>query len=108
VIPKLTPLPRSETVWERLKSPSTDLSHIHPDGFLAWHWFHLWSDNRMSSTSRGNYGVFFIPYWVAFAVLIGLARLALAHSNRNLPPAEEPADDQILPSAASSRLSFSW
>lgn len=94
------PLPKAERHWEEFAASPSALSHIHPEGPGAWHWFDHLSLPTSRPGSTITYGHLFVPYWFLLALLLAADRL-LRHRQRartdpaedTPPPFESPSPD---------------
>ncbi len=59
--------PSVDIDFKTFESSSDALGHVHPEGFIPWHWivYQPMELSMIGSTSTG-YGHLFIPYWIPF------------------------------------------
>lgn len=69
--PQIEKLPADEVQWATFDSSPSALNHIHPEGFLAWHWFEFHPEKiTLKGTSKSYYGHLFVPYWLPLSLCL--------------------------------------
>ena len=71
-------IPPGEHKLTVFESSSSALNHVHPEGFLAWHWIHHErTRTTMMGLMRTGCGHLYLPYWLPF---VGIGSLAFSLS----------------------------